>query len=632
MNRPDKSFLTAVLLLVLMAVLAGGAARRESVTVDELAHTGAGVSYLQALDMRLNAEHPPLAKILAAIPLVVRGAHADYMHLSWTFSGSGRFPFFRQFLGEWVFGHWFLMTWNDPHTTLYWARIPMLLLTLLLGLALYVMGTQLGDFWGGLLCLAAYTTMPAFLAFGPLVITDLAVTLFWVMTVWQLPNMWRNPSRGLVIKFGLALAGALLSKFSSGLLFFVFPAFALSLRLMPLAEQPTNKGELRSWRRRGWISLAKGTLWAALFVYVVYLVLSWRQSTDSFSVIPYFPASPVFRRMLMPAWLYLQGVVGFGLTALSRPTYLLGRVYPHGVWFYFPVLFLLKSQLAFLLLLALSLVAAVAVKARFRSRYFVVTSGMEMHWRAVWVSLIVFVAVCLINRLDISIRHFMIALALIILLLAPLPRTLRTLTTPYSPVGVTTTALITAMCVAMIVTAVRAYPNYVPFVNSLGMGHPVHELVNDSNVDWNQSLPEAEVFARRHGLHQLLLDEYGFSNLSVYIPQAQPWDCQQPTESNAGQWAVLSANFLGESGTCGWLLQYPHEILAGGSLYAVHLPELIPSAGQAGGPPLPQDYRNFGGAPFDLRPIFQRCIRDPGQLEPTMDWVKSSMAPEGKKK
>jgi hypothetical protein len=48
-SRPDKSSLAAVLLLALMAVLAGGAARRELVSVDELAHTGAGVSYLQAL-------------------------------------------------------------------------------------------------------------------------------------------------------------------------------------------------------------------------------------------------------------------------------------------------------------------------------------------------------------------------------------------------------------------------------------------------------------------------------------------------------------------------------------------------------------------------------------------------------
>ena len=69
-----------------MALLAGGAARRESITIDEVAHIGAGVSYLQKLDMRMNEEHPPLAKALAAVPLVVRGVHADYSHVSWTFS------------------------------------------------------------------------------------------------------------------------------------------------------------------------------------------------------------------------------------------------------------------------------------------------------------------------------------------------------------------------------------------------------------------------------------------------------------------------------------------------------------------------------------------------------------------
>ena len=59
----------AVLLLVLLAGLAGSAAFRESVAIDELAHIGAGVSYWK-LDLRMNPEHPPLVKLLAAAPLV----------------------------------------------------------------------------------------------------------------------------------------------------------------------------------------------------------------------------------------------------------------------------------------------------------------------------------------------------------------------------------------------------------------------------------------------------------------------------------------------------------------------------------------------------------------------------------
>ncbi len=128
------SAIVAGVLLLFMAILAGGAALRESVTVDEVAHIGAGVSYLQKFDLRLNEEHPPLAKILAALPLVLRGTRVDYSHISWTISHN----FFAAFLAEWVFGEYVLAKWNDPVSTLAWARLPMLLLTLVLGLVVYL--------------------------------------------------------------------------------------------------------------------------------------------------------------------------------------------------------------------------------------------------------------------------------------------------------------------------------------------------------------------------------------------------------------------------------------------------------------------------------------------------------------
>ena len=630
MKTPGRFFFTlaAVLLLALMALLAGGAARRESVTFDEIAHIGAGVSYLQKLDMRMNEEHPPLAKVVAALPLVLSGAQADYSHLSWTFSNK----IFYQYLGEWVFGHWFLMRWNDPYSTLLWARASMLVMTLLFGLTLFVYGTRLGSPWGGLLCLSAFVTMPAFIAFGPLVITDIAVTLFWVLTVWQLPNMWRSPTRGTVMKFGLVLAGALLSKFSSGLLFFVFVGFALSLRFKPLPEQPVEKTELRRWRRRAWRNIALGTLWSSFFVYIVYLVLSWNQPTDSLQIIPHFPASPVLRRLLMPVWLYLRGLAGFALSASSRPTFILGHAYPHGVWFYFPALFLLKSQLTFLLLLLLAIAAALLVKRRLRAQS-AIPAGREPEWRSVWVSLVVFVAACILNRLDISIRHFSVALALVVLLLGPLPRMLGLLRDSIPQTVRIGNWLAIVLVLASIVTAIRVYPNYFPYLNILNMGRPGYTLVNDSNLDWNQALPQVEIFVRQRGLKQVLLDEYGFAEPAAYVPQALLWDCQKPAPQDAGQWAVVSANYMRDSGNCIWLLSYEHQALAGGSMYAVRLPEVIPAAGQPGGPPLPADYRFVGGMPADTGglSLFSNCVRDPQQLQPTMDRMMA-MGEEYRKK
>src|SRR5215472_15737398 len=101
-TRNIASNVVAALLLAMMAVLSGGAALRESVTIDEVTHIGAGVSYLQKLDLRMNAEHPPLPKVLSAVPLIFRGVHADYTHPSWSFGEK----FFPAYLGQWVFGQW----------------------------------------------------------------------------------------------------------------------------------------------------------------------------------------------------------------------------------------------------------------------------------------------------------------------------------------------------------------------------------------------------------------------------------------------------------------------------------------------------------------------------------------------
>ena len=109
--------------------------------------------------------------------------------------------------------------------------------------------------------------------------------------------------------------------------------------------------------------------------------------------------------------------------------------------------------------------------------------------------------------------------------------------------------------------------------------------------------------------------------------QAQFWNCQEAVPEDGGQWAIVSANLIQESHNCLWLLRFPHEALAGGSMYAFQLPRVIPSAGTPGGPPLPENYREFANASFpgDIRLMFLNCIRDPQQLQPTWDRMGAAM-------
>jgi len=320
----------------------------------------------------------------------------------------------------------------------------------------------------------------------------------------------------------------------------------------------------------------------------------------------------------MPPLIYLRGLAIFALTG-KPPAYLLGHSYPHGVWFFFPVLFLLKSPLAFLLLLVLALV--VGLVAKFRPvRLAVIPEGMELHWRAVWIFLVVFTGACILSRFQFSIRHLSVSLALLILLLAPLPRALNQLRSSGWPAASAGLWLTVVLALASVATAVRAYPNYLPFLNSLSGGRPGYLLVADSNLDWSQGLLDVKDFVRQRGLTHVLVDGYGFYDPAVYISEAELWNCQKAVPEDGGLWAFVSANLIQESHNCVWLMQYPHESLAGGSMVAFQLPSVIPPAGTSGGPPLPENYRDFAGNSFgDLRLIFLNCIRDPQQLQPTWD-------------
>lgn len=593
-------------LLVLMFLLAGGAALRESASVDEISHVGSGLSYLQALDLRLNEEHPPLAKAIAAIPLVLRGTRADYKSGAWT----GGSDFMRAYMLQWVFGDAVLGRWNDWKSTLMWARMPMLLLTLLLGWFLYHYATSIGGTWGGLLCLLVYVTTPAFLVFGPMVLTDLPVTLFTVMALWQFGEIWSEPSRRKSLLFGLAFSGALLTKFTGLLIVPIVLAVFLHTRFRPTEREPVDKEARRAWRRARWSAFFRGCMWAAVVVYGVYLVLSWHQPDDALNRIGSGPWAWVIRRPLMPIWLYVRGLLLMLVTG-SRPTYLFGHNLPHGVPYYFPVVFAIKSTLGFLALVLLAMFLTIICRRR---GIRVIPDEVRPHWRVLTTGFVVFTLVCLLSRLDISIRHFMIPIALMILLIAPLPRMANIL-----PQQKLLRALMGAGAIACLVPILLAYPYFVPFSNGLTFGHPLYYVLNDSNVSWNEALPAVEDFAQKEHVTDLPIDWASLSDPATIVPQARVWDCQTPGAAETGRWVVVTAVSLRENHNCSYLLTYPTRQLGGGSFYAFKLPPVLPGPGMPGGPPAASQRMTMWGMPVDLRSWAIDVDRHPEQLRPRLD-------------
>jgi hypothetical protein len=218
-------------------------------------------------------------------------------------------------------------------------------------------------------------------------------------------------------------------------------------------------------------------------------------------------------------------------------------------------------------------------------------------------------------------------MVLLILMLAPLPRLLGRMHQAAPKLAWMAGALVVLLGASCLVTVVRAYPYYFPYINPLGAGHPGYWLVSDSNFDWNHALPDAQQFAERHGLNDVPLDIYGFSDETAFVPHARLWDCQAPTAADAGQWAIVSANMILDGHNCIWLMQYRHEPLAGGSMLAVELPAPIPPAGAPGGPPPVEARRLFLGFPFEMRQMFQELVRRPEDIPKAIeDMMKLAQA------
>ena len=611
----------AILLLVLMGLLAGGAMRHESVAFDEVAHIGAGVSYLQKFDLRMNEEHPPLPKLIAALPLVLHGVHADYSHISWTdsqkFLPDG-------YVGQWVFGHWLITRWNDPFAVLLWTRIPMLLLTLVLGWLIFVFGRELGGDWGGLLSLAIFVSSPLFLTFGPLVITDASIALFSLGTLWSFARMWQEPSRKHIVYFGLWLGCALLSKFSAGALFFVFVAFSLSTRWRPVAGQPSSKPEIKAWRRMRSRATWKGIALAAALVYVVYFVFSWNQSHEALSALGRSPLMTPLKRLLMPPWLYVRGMAVIAFSFV-RPMYILGKGYPHGKWFYFPVLLALKLTLGSLVIAATALVLSVVRRWNPKVES-AIPADRTLHWRVLWIGLVVFLAIHMFSMFDVSLRHLSVPHLLFFLLLAPLPRMIAQLRPQKRWIALAATAVITVAAASSLYTAVHTYPYYMPYFNSLAFGRPTYYLASDSNVDWNQALPDVKAFLDSQGQHRVSIDTYAFSDPAAFVPDAEMWDCQKPTALDAGQWVVVSSDMILDVHNCEYLLQYPHVAIAAGSMYAFHLPTTIPNPGAPGGPPVESEQRQWFRVPVDVRVYALNLIRHPETMPAMMAEMTKQMS------
>src|SRR5438067_1189335 len=168
-----RGLTSAVLAVILLAfcLQALFALPKLSATTDEPVHLAAGFSYWQTRDFRMNPEHPPLAKLIAALPVLLIHPRFDTTHDDW--KTAAEHPFGFNFLYQ-----------NDADRLLFWSRSAMVAVAAIGLIVTFLWARDLFGVPAGLFAAGMYAFSPNLLAHGTLVTTDVPLAVFTVLTLY----------------------------------------------------------------------------------------------------------------------------------------------------------------------------------------------------------------------------------------------------------------------------------------------------------------------------------------------------------------------------------------------------------------------------------------------------------------
>ena len=559
------------LTLAFMAVVSVLNARNDSAIFDETAHIGAAYSYVTQHEIRLNPEHPPLIKDLSGIPLLFQNLNFETSQPFWDGSLPNKWD-----EGQWAAGrHLLYQAGNNPDKIIFWARLPIVLLSLILGLFIFRWAREKAGILAGLLALVLYAFDPNILGHNHFVTTDLGIAAFMTFSFYYYLRFIKKPNWKNILLAGFFLGLLLLAKFS---FIIALPIFALITIVYPLVKLNRHQIENAPGVKMKNLGeyIGKGALVFLVSLFVVWLVyagntFNMQRSTVSETIEANFPLknSGNIKELYTNKTLHwlnnnslTRPLTEFGIgigyvfrrVAGGNGAYFMGQVSSSAFRSYFPMVFLMKEPLPSLFLMLFALLFALAkftktfassfgnfFKNNWRNiRHYLRTSSMESFLFS-FIALYSYVSIT--GNLNIGFRHLFPILPFIYILTAKnvvgfLRKKGRQGAAAFAPALFILLALLT-------VKTVLAYPSYMSYFNETAGGPKYgYRYATDSNADWGQDLKRLKIFLADHPeIDKIRIDYFGGGDIKYYIGGKYLiwWDSKRPVEPG---WYAISTNFL----------------------------------------------------------------------------------------
>lgn len=467
------------LLLIIIGLQLFFSVRRESQTWDEANHIYTGYRSWTHGDFGLNPEHPPLVKLLTTAPLL--GSQPKTPALEERYFKEDAFLRGKEFLYQ-----------NDPEEILGRTRTVAATLTLLAAIIVFFGTKEMFGTGAAFVALTLLAFDPNLLAHGALITTDVGLACFMFLAVYMFYRFVKAPSASRLILAGVAVGLVLAVKHTGLLILPILFLLAVCEIVLNIFGANREKVAGKALRLLGSVILIALIGWLVLWSFYRFRYVA---RPDGLQLNPplveyvkglkpseAWPISTMARWHILPES-YLYGLADVRLTANYYTSYVLGKVYAHGVWFYFPVAFLIKSTVGVLALFLLTLgVIAARRLDRVREIIFLL------------VPVIFYLIVALTVGMNIGVRHILVVYVFLYVLIGGAAWVLIRM-------GQKWIYVVVVLLLVHAASSLVAFPNYIAYANELWGGpSQTHKYLTDSNSDWGQQLKSIKQYLDQRGV------------------------------------------------------------------------------------------------------------------------------------
>lgn len=404
-------------------------------TMDEPAHIACGVEWLTKGTYNLEAQHPPLSRIAAAIGPVLNGATSQGYAPDLFTEGTAV-----------LFDDGALKARDGKYERyVASARAGELPFFWLACAVIYLAAARWMGRGQAALAVVIFTLIPPILAHSGLATTDIALTGTLALAFYAMARWIERPSLGMGAFMGFAVGLAVISKFSS----FAFLLACTGAAVLWVVSQKEGFAKIRGWLTRPYILSALVSLPVLVLVVWGIFRFSWQGGTPA----------PELWEGIRQAQQH---------QTLGHTSYLFGETKTSGFLMFYPVALGIKTPVGILLLLVGGLL--LAWKRREEAPWMLPVAGMAG-----------VMAVGMYSRINIGMRHVMPIYCFAALTAAM-----------FAWEWIRSKDAWKAWIVALLllwaaVSGAVNHPDYLAYFNELAGPEP-EKIIADSDLDWGQDV------------------------------------------------------------------------------------------------------------------------------------------------